>query len=158
MFAASGLLAGHELAHRLTGDGGLGVHGYLRHAPQVLLVLALPAVLLAAFETRGRPPRPWSFALLGVGGYVAMEHLERLATGAPPWVLTTPTFVLGLLLQLPFALAAWWVARSLLRLEPPRRLRPPRLQAAFPVPAVPAGLAVLRPAAVRPRLRAPPLS
>jgi hypothetical protein len=84
-----------------------------------------------------------------------MEHLERLGHGAP-WLLANPVFLLGLALQLPFALAAWWIARTVLRLEVRARRRPARrprlalgLVQAFvsPIPA---------PTQARPRPRGPP--
>src|SRR5918999_851731 len=96
--AACGLLAGHGLAYTLLGTGG-DLHGYLAHAPQVLLVLALPAALLAVSGTRGGTIPPAGFALLGTTAYVAMEHLERLVHGGVPWLLLSPVFLLGLALQ-----------------------------------------------------------
>lgn len=154
--SAAGVLVGHELAYRLTGAGSGGLHGYLAHAPQLLVALSLPAVLVALSGGRTRPPRPWAFALLGTGGFVAMEHLERLGPGGIPWLLTSPLFLLGLALQLPFALAAWWLARALLSVELPTGRSPglrSRLAFAvrpwFPRP-VPAS------AVVRSRPRGPP--
>ena len=154
--AAAGLLAGHDLAYRLTGSDGLSLHGYLAHAPQLVVVLALPAALLAAAGTRRRAPRPAAFALLGSASFVAMEHLERLGQGGLPWLLTTPTFLVGLVLQLPFALAAWWIARLLLRLEPATRRRPPRVVVMWAPLAAPACVPVSGAPAAQPRLRGPP--
>lgn len=154
--SAAGVLVGHDLAYRLAGVGSDGLHGYLAHAPQLLVALSLPALLVALSGGRTRPPQPLAFALLGAGAFTAMEHLERLGHGGVPWLLTSPLFLLGLALQLPFALVAWWIARTLLSIELPARGRPPRqarldsalLQAAvLPVPA-----AVL----TRPRPRGPP--
>jgi hypothetical protein len=154
--ALGGLLAGHDLAYRLTGAPSADLHAYLAHAPQLLLVLALPAALLAVGGTRGGAVRPGCFALLGTTAYVAMEHLEQLASGGVPWLLGSPVFWLGLALQLPFALAAWWIARGLLRLEPPRDRHPQPL----PTPwlQLVAPLVSLAPAQVpvRRRLRGPP--
>jgi hypothetical protein len=119
-------------------------------------VLTLPAALLAVSASRGGAPRPASFALLGTATYVALEHLERLSQDGLPWLLGSPVFLLGLALQVPFALAAWWVARALLELEVPRPSRPPRL----PTPWL--GLAPFRvslamsPLPARPRVRGPP--
>jgi hypothetical protein len=153
--SAAGVLVGHDLAYRLSGAGSDGLHGYLTHAPQLLVALSLPALLLALSGGRTRAPQPWAFGLLGLGGFAAMEHLERLGHGAP-WLLANPVFLLGLVLQLPFALAAWWVARTLLRLEVPARRRPARRSrlalalvhaSASPVPA---------PTNARPRPRGPP--
>src|SRR5918992_441160 len=90
--ALGGLLAGHDLAYRLTGTEADDLHAYLAHAPQLLLVLALPAGLLAVSGTRGGTVRPGGFALLGTAAYVAMEHLEQLAHGGLPWLLESPVF------------------------------------------------------------------
>ncbi len=154
--SATGVLVGHDLAYRVAGVGSDGLHGYLAHAPQLLVALSLPALVVALSGGRTRAPHPWTFGLLGAGGFAAMEHLERLGHGGVPWLLTNPLFLLGLALQLPFALAAWWIARTLLALELPARGRPPRrarlvfglLQTALaPVPAT------IR---ARPRPRGPP--
>ena len=122
--SAAGVLVGHDLAYRLAGVGSDGLHGYLAHAPQVLVALSLPAALVALSGGRTRAPHPPAFGLLGAAGFSAMEHLERLGHGGLPWLLTTPLFLLGLALQLPFALAVWWIARMLLALESPVRRRP----------------------------------
>lgn len=124
--SAAGVLVGHDLAYRFTGAGSDGLHGYLAHAPQLLVALSLPATLVALSGRRTRAPEPWAFALLGAGGFAAMEHLERLGHGGVPLLLASPLFLLGLALQVPFALAAWWIARTLLVLELPARGRPRR--------------------------------
>jgi hypothetical protein len=154
--SAAGVLVGHELAYRLAGAGSDGLHGYLVHAPQLLVALSLPALLVALSGGRTKAPPPWAFALLGTGGFAAMEHLERLDHGGVPWLLTSPLFLLGLALQLPFALVVWWVARILLAVELPASVRPRRrprlvfaLHVATAVP-VPAGVRA------RPRSRGPP--
>ena len=155
--AAAGVLVGHDLAYRLAGMESDGLHGYLAHAPQLLIALSLPATLVALAGGRTHAPPPWAFGLLGAGGFAAMEHLERLGHGGVPWLLTSPPFLLGLALQVPFALAVWWIARALLALELPARVRPPRR---------PRLLFALRPAAVapvpatvpaQPRPRGPPV-
>jgi hypothetical protein len=104
----------HERAHELQASG----HGYLEHAPLALaLLLALVACgltlrLLGARAGRGRELALWPFAVLPVLTFVLQEHLERGTLGG---VLAEPTTVVGLLLQLPFALLAYVVARLLLR-------------------------------------------
>jgi hypothetical protein len=127
-------------------------HGYMGLLPFVLaLAAALTAVSLAAGAAdaaRGRTARPlpaWAFALLPPLGFAVQEHVERwLYTGLVPWhEYAAPTFLPGLLLQLPFAAAAYVVARLLLRTA--ERIgrafarpapRPPRLRPApLPVPA-----------------------
>jgi hypothetical protein len=154
--AFSGLLAGHDLAYRLTGTETAGLHAYLAHAPQLLLVLTLPAALLAVAGTRGGAVRPGWFALLGTTAYAAMEHLEQLAHGGAPWLLGTPVFWLGLALQVPFALAAWWVARGVLRLDAPATRLPPRLPTPWLELARPAVSLAPAPVPARLRLRGPP--
>ncbi len=120
-------------------------HHYTSYAPLVLGVIAamqvvgLGAVVADACR-RGRPkPVPaWAFALLPPLGYALQEVTERWVAGASDvWlVVQEPTFRIGLLLQLPFALLAFVLARLLLRvarsvgaaLAPqPLRLRRPLL-------------------------------
>jgi hypothetical protein len=54
---------------------------------------------------------------MGPAAFALQEHMERLLHhGEFPWsAVLEPTFALGLLLQLPIALAAWLVAHLLLR-------------------------------------------
>jgi hypothetical protein len=118
----------------------------------VLLAFALAATFVAVSGARRPAPPPRCFALLGVSAFVVMEHVERLGAGGS-WPLTSRVFLLGLVLQLPFALAAWWVARTLLRLDP-AALRPPPLlpRRLFALPRLP----VLDPAAAPVRRYASP--
>jgi len=113
--AAAGILVAHALAYRLTGTAPGPVHGYLEHGPQVLAILATIGLVGLAFQERSLGRRsPWAFALVGPLGFVAQEHVERLAhTGEVPWLLTTPTFLLGLALQVPIALLFVFAARRL---------------------------------------------
>jgi hypothetical protein len=116
VLAAAGTLLGHALAYRLTGEPLGDVHAYLGHAPQLLLLLATLAACPLAFTRGAATPPAWPFPFLAVGTFVVQEHLERLVhTGQLPWLLTNPSFLAGLALQLPLALAAWAVARRLLR-------------------------------------------
>jgi hypothetical protein len=65
-----------------------------------------------------RAPVPaWAFALLPLVGFTLQECFERWLAGSsfPWWVVEQPTFRVGLLLQLPFALVAFLLARYLLR-------------------------------------------
>jgi hypothetical protein len=113
---ASGIFVAHAVAYRLLGAPSEGVHGYLAHVPQVLTLLTLPALLAAAVAGRSRTPKAWPFAIAALSTFVVQEHLERLAhTGELPFLLDRPVFLLGLALQLPFALVAWLGARWLLR-------------------------------------------
>jgi hypothetical protein len=111
----------HMRAHMLHESG----HGYLMYGP-LIFALALALVLLAvgvhAYETyRGRTPRvvapPWLFGALPPVGFVLQEHLERLVhTGSfAPHAFVEPSFLVGLWLQIPFAAAAFLLARALLR-------------------------------------------
>ena len=96
-------------------------HSYFRTADLLFLCLTLTLAGLAACALAGpnrpfRVPSPWILALLPPVGFVIQEHSERLfAEGAvPTHLLTEPRFLLGLLLQLPFALCALLVARLLM--------------------------------------------
>jgi hypothetical protein len=156
--SAFGSLVAHTAAYALTGTSAGDVHGYLEHAPQLLGVIATLALGAAAIAGRTQRLAAWPFPLVALAAFAAQEHVERLAhTGEVPWLLTEPAFLAGLLLQLPFALAAWWLARLLLtaarhgfRRVPPRL---PRLVLAV----VPAATGPLHaPATATSRGRAPP--
>jgi hypothetical protein len=110
---------GHERAHLLEESG----HGYFAYAPLVAAIAV--ALCLVAFTLRvlaarrGRPGGALSlsaFALLPPLAFVFQEHAERLLhTGQiPVRAALEPTFRIGLLLQLPFALGAYLLARWLL--------------------------------------------
>jgi hypothetical protein len=129
-------------------------HGYLSLLPFALAVTgaagALSLLAAAADASRGRRVRPlpaWAFALLPLAGFAVQEYVERwLYSGVVPWhEVAAPTFLRGLLLQLPFGALAWLAARLLLRAatrigralaSPPPRPRPAPLQ--LLVPAAPA--------------------
>jgi len=74
-----------------------------------------------------RPVPPWAFALLPMLAFTLQELLERWLSSSsfPWWMVLQPTFRVGLLLQLPFALGAHLLARLLLRVADHvgRRLR-----------------------------------
>jgi hypothetical protein len=130
---AAGVLTTHWLAYRLTSTPTDPFHGYLEHAPQVLLVLAGAGVILAAFTARVNAPPARAFPLVALATFVVQEHLERLVHGGGmPFLLTSPAFVLGLALQIPVALVAWALARWLLAAVHEGRLRtPPRVRVAL---------------------------
>lgn len=130
--AAAGSWFAHAASYRLVVPDGerRGAllaetgHGYLDFAPALAaLGLALVAVaLLLRVRTsarRGDATRLlcWPFALLPPLYFGLQEHLERFVhTGAfPSSAALEPTFVVGLLLQIPFALAAFALARLLLK-------------------------------------------
>jgi hypothetical protein len=111
---------GHERSELLAGTG----HGYFSYLP--FAVALLGGLLVAAFVAvswdagRGGTAAPldrWPLALLPFATFVLQEHLERhLHDGAFPWhAAGDPTFALGLVLQIPFAVAAYFAARLLLR-------------------------------------------
>jgi len=128
----AGVEAGHWLAYRLAYPdpslraeelAGSG-HGYLHHLPLALAVTG--ALGLCAFGARVfRPPDARSgrgavsllpFVLLSPVAFVLQELVERLAAGTWPLdAVLSPAFLPGLLFQLPFALAAFLIARWLLR-------------------------------------------
>lgn len=124
--AAAGGLAAHALAYRvaephderrehLLEETG---HGYLDPALLGSLCAALVLVgfagrILASTGRAGRPPL-WLFALAPPLGFALQEHVERaLHHDALLLAVLEPTFLAGLLLQLPFALAALLAARAL---------------------------------------------
>ena len=127
---AAGVLVAHTLAYRLTGTPTDAFHAYLAHVPQILLLVALAGLGLGGLSSRVDAPRPVFFATVAVTTFAAQEHLERLVHGGGiPMLLTTPAFVVGVLLQIPAALVAWALARWLLSAvgaSRHRRPRPPR--------------------------------
>ncbi len=99
----------------------LGGRGY---APMLLGLAGALDLLAAGWVFAGsirrslqRPVPAWAFALLPVLCFGLQEFLERWLAGSPfPWwTVLQPTFRIGLLLQLPFALLAYLAARMLLR-------------------------------------------
>ena len=113
-FAAASVVLGHAIAYDVTGTPTGGMHDYLAHAPQVAFILASLAVLGLAADSRARRHSPVPLAVLGIGAFVAQEHLERLIhTGHMPFLFTSPVLWLGVALQLPLAVAIWFVARRL---------------------------------------------
>jgi hypothetical protein len=131
-FMAAGCLAAHSLAYHLV-DARAERHGYLAFAPLALGVLGALALLGAV--RRGRARSPFPFAFLPPLAFVVQEHAERLDL-----VVTEPAFLVGLVLQLPFALAALVASRAFLGLADlvAAALAPrprPRRGAALPLPA-----------------------
>jgi hypothetical protein len=127
--AASGVLVTHALAYRLTGARPGPVHEYLAHVPQVVFVLATLALLGLALQERSLSRfSPRWVAPLAPLGFACQEHVERLVhTGELPWLFTSPTFLLGLALQLPVALVCVALVRRVLgTLAGVRRRRPAR--------------------------------
>jgi hypothetical protein len=126
-----GLFLAHELSYRavephthtrgsLLEETG---HGYLEHLPLAAAfggsLLLVGIALIVARAVRGAAAarlRIWPFAALPPLVFAVQEHAERAVhTGDIPLsAASEPTFVLGLLLQAPFALAAFLLARALL--------------------------------------------
>ena len=99
-------------------------HGYLTWLPLALALsgaVAFAALGVAAVDAaRGRPARAlpaWAFAVLPPATFAIQEALEfSLHTGSfSAHALLAPTFLPGLVLQLPLALGAYLAARFLLR-------------------------------------------
>ena len=62
---------------------------------------------------RGLAP-PTIAALAAPVAFAVQEHVERVAAGQDAWLTAlAPTFLVGLALQLPFALVGLWLARRL---------------------------------------------
>jgi hypothetical protein len=130
--AIAGSQVAHALAYRLVVPGAhkreqelaAAGHGYYAYLP---LMLAIGTVLVAcalAVEVRhiakaeaSLRPRARPFAMLAPAIFCCQEYFERLIhDGAIPWeTALSPTFGVGLLLQFPFAVAAYLLARTLLR-------------------------------------------
>jgi hypothetical protein len=128
--AVGSWLGAHCLAYLLVSPGAeqhMGLHAehghaWLGYTPALLvwgLALIIAGLVLCVGEgLRGRSPSPPPvrlFALLPPAGFAVQEHLERLlSNGAVPYDLAAePTFVVGLALQLPFAVAALLLTRAL---------------------------------------------
>lgn len=144
--AAAGGLAAHGLAYRIAEPHpgrrhelleSTG-HGYLDPALigslcVALTVLAFAGCVLAGVRRHARPPL-WLFALAPPVGFALQEHAERMLhqDAFSAGTVLEPTFLAGLLLQLPFAVVALLVARALLvaagvlarELGAPPRFRP----------------------------------
>lgn len=131
LMAVGGALA-HALAYRLVaptaveahGHSAAEIHGYLPHLRICLAIcgavalVALAAALFSRVRAQAVAAPLWLFALFPPVGFAVQEHLERLfTTGAFPIAAALePTFLVGLVLQIPFALAAYLAARALIAL------------------------------------------
>jgi hypothetical protein len=150
---AAGSLLAHSLAYRIVEPDprvraelldGTG-HGYLAYLPPLLaaalalLVAGLAGHVAAGVRRRPVPAPAWPLALVPPLAFALQEHLERLAAwGQLPLAATLePTFLVGLAMQVPFAIAALLLARGLAgaaqalgrvlaaALPRPRAVRPP---------------------------------
>jgi hypothetical protein len=121
---AAGALSAHVLAYTLVSSdhhSHSSLHAALtqwRVCVALCLALAVIAGVGYAFDALGgrdgRAVPVWAFALLPPAGFVIQEQLEHLLEhGALSYTLAVePVFVLGLLLQIPFGVAAYVVARA----------------------------------------------
>jgi hypothetical protein len=145
MLALSGLgwAAAHALAHRSVMPGEelrqSVLHGYLGYLPTsfaLCLALALALAAAAALGLRWRPASGrslWMFAVvpvLGFAGHALAEPLSGSATAASTAASSAtllPVVLVGLLVQVPFALVAVALASGILRLAEgvARALAPP---------------------------------
>lgn len=131
--AGLGWAAVHSLAHRAVMPGGAGadaagVNAYLSYLPTSLALcfaLALPLAAGAALGRRGRRTSArslWLFGAVPVLGFAGHALAEPLLMGgsslpqlgASAWALM-PVLLVGLLVQIPFALGALGLARGTLR-------------------------------------------
>jgi hypothetical protein len=155
-----GALAGHELTYRLSGTPTEGTHDYLAHAPQLTLLLTIFGVVGAALVERGSRVVLWPFPAVVLAGFVAQEHIERIAHGGSvPFLFDKPFFLVGLAVQTIVALAAWLIARLLVRVVGKRVSEAvPRVAGVRQIrPPVP-GLVVAQVSAGAQRPRAPPFA
>jgi hypothetical protein len=130
--ALAGTQAAHALAYALVypqaslRGAALATtgHSYFAWLPFVLgggaacALLSLGGAVIAAARGRSAHVAPaWVFGLLAPTVFVLQEVIElSLHIGTVGWrAILAPTFLPGLALQLPFALAAYLVARLLLR-------------------------------------------
>ncbi len=122
----------HSLAYRLVAPDqaertallAASGHRYLTYAPLAIAIGATLVVVAFLAQVRGLiggssrwQPTLWAFALFAPAVFVVQEHLERLVHGrVVPWsTATDSTFLIGLALQLPFALLAYLLACVVLR-------------------------------------------
>jgi hypothetical protein len=157
--ATAGVLVTHALAYRLTGTKPGPMHEYLAHVPQVVFVLASLALVGLALQERSlsRFSSRW-VAPLAPLGFACQEHIERLVhTGQLPFLLTSPTFLVGLALQVPVAAVCVVLVRRVIGTLPgPRHRRDARPGGAW-LPLTDSPPLVARPMwRARPASRGPP--
>ena len=141
----AGVLVAHALAYRLTSTPTEPVHAYLGHAPQVLLLLVVSGFAFGGLgRSRAAAPAVHVFPLVAITTFAVQEHLERLVHGGSvPILATSPAFLLGLALQVPFALLAWLLARWLLAAATEPLAWNVTVRPRFDIPSVAAPVAAL---------------
>jgi hypothetical protein len=153
----------HARADALAHDG----HGYFAYLPIATGALVAVAVLAVAWRARGRTQRTlpaWAAAALPPFGFILQEQLERLVHAHAHTGSHVPfaesAFMIGLALQLPFAVLALQLARKLQHLADAiaAPARPARRWTVLPAPPYPEACALLRPRplALARSLRGPP--
>jgi hypothetical protein len=127
----AGWLIAHSLAYRLvasgdagsaplverTGHGDLAFSPYLMAVSVTVLLLALAGAVAAGAMRRARPAVPPApFVLLPLLDFISHVGLDSLQHGHEVSAGTAlePVFLLGLALQVPFALASLLLARTAL--------------------------------------------
>jgi hypothetical protein len=159
--AAGGWLAAHFLAYLLVApEAGHGTqllseagHGYLRVSPLLaacaitLVVAGLALAIREGMRDGGAPARVpvWPIALVPPLGFAFQEHLERIIelNAFPFGAALEPTFIVGMAIQVPFAVGAVLLARAVLALghalgrRLARKTQPPTCVAPPPLPAPP---------------------
>ena len=94
------------------------IHGYLGYAPQFLAICVALVAFSLALRVTGRfhgRPAAWPFALVPPLAFGAQELIERLVAGLPAHAVFEPAVYVGLVAQIPIAIAAWLAARAMLR-------------------------------------------
>lgn len=165
----AGVEAGHWLAFRLVYTNAWersqalqqSGHGYLsdwRDAAAAGAVLLAAGLVLQVREHVRRqpgqpalPPSARTFAALPPLTFALQEHLESLVhSGTLTGVAVSPTFLVGIALQLPVAAATYLIARLLLRVA---RIVGRVLGSRPRLPSLAAPLSLHRPVGQRPRAR-----
>ena len=126
--SAAGMLLAHQFAWELGGHEHAAetAHGYLQYGAifaalgVATLIVAAATQLIRGVSGAGvaHAPPPRVFAIVPIIGFLLQEHLQHIVAARElevTFFLTAP-FLLGLALQVPFALAALLVARLILGL------------------------------------------
>jgi hypothetical protein len=118
--ALAGCLLGHAVGYGFGGESHreAEMHGYLAQAPLLLAILVCLALCALALRAAGRlagRPLALPFLLITPLAFAIQESAERVVAGVSLHSLLEPAVLLGLAAQLPLALAAWLLARVLLR-------------------------------------------
>jgi hypothetical protein len=124
--SAVGMLLAHQIAWGFASEEHQATagHGYLQYG-SIFAALVVASLIVGATaqlfravggEDMARAPSAFVFAIVPIVGFLLQEHLEHLVAARElevTYFLSTP-FLLGLLLQLPFAFAALHVTRLIL--------------------------------------------